>query len=119
METHPLTHAYWQSAAGELRDVRKLTFAALCMALCIALSALPSVPLWGGARITWGFLARSVCAWVCGPVLGTGLCLRGGPFELFPHRGRRLSLFPRLYPDHYAGCFSIRTVFLQVENYGS
>ena len=49
METHPLTHAYWQSAAGELRDVRKLTFAALCMALCIALSALPSVPLWGGA----------------------------------------------------------------------
>ena len=44
METHPLTHAYWQSAAGELRDVRKLTFAALCMALCIALSALPSVP---------------------------------------------------------------------------
>ena len=70
METHPLTHAYWQSAAGELRDVRKLTFAALCMALCIALSALPSVPLWGGARITWGFLARSVCAWVCGPVLG-------------------------------------------------
>ena len=69
METHPLTHAYWQSAAGELRDVRKLTFAALCMALCIALSALPSVPLWGGARITWGFLARSVCAWVCGSLI--------------------------------------------------
>ena len=110
METHPLTHAYWQSAAGELRDVRKLTFAALCMALCIALSALPSVPLWGGARITWGFLARSVCAWVCGPVLGL---VFGAAEDLL------LSLFPRLYPDHHAGCFPIRTVFLQVENYGS
>ena len=107
METHPLTHAYWQSAAGELRDVRKLTFAALCMALCIALSALPSVPLWGGARITWGFLARSVCAWVCGPVLGL----------VFACAEDLLSFF--LYPDHHAGCFSIRTVFLQVENYGS
>ena len=119
METHPLTHAYWQSAAGELRDVRKLTFAALCMALCIALSALPSVPLWGGARITWGFLARSVCAWVCGPVLGLVFACAEDLLSFFLTGGRRLSLFPRLYPDHHAGCFSIRTVFLQVENYGS
>ena len=50
--------------------IRKLTFAALCIALCMALAAIPSVPLWGGAKITWGFLARAVCAWVCGPVLG-------------------------------------------------
>ena len=28
------------------------------------------MPLFGGAKVTWGFLARSVCAWVCGPVLG-------------------------------------------------
>ena len=24
----------------------------------------------GGAKITWGFLARALCALVCGPVLG-------------------------------------------------
>ena len=70
MYSHPFSTAYWRTAAGELKDVRKLTFAALCIALCMALSAIPSVPLWGGARITWGFLARAVCAWVCGPVLG-------------------------------------------------
>ena len=70
MDSHPFSAAYWRMAAGELKNVRKLTFAALCMALCMALSAIPSVPLWGGAKITWGFLARAVCAWVCGPVLG-------------------------------------------------
>ena len=70
MYPHPFSVGYWRTAANELKDVRKLTFAALCIALCMALSAIPSVPLWGGARITWGFLARAVCAWVCGPVLG-------------------------------------------------
>ena len=70
MDSHPFSAAYWRTAADELKNVRKLTFAALCIALCMALSAIPSVPLWGGAKITWGFLARAVCAWVCGPVLG-------------------------------------------------
>ena len=70
MYPHPFSAAYWRTAADELKNVRKLTFAALCIALCMALSAIPSVPLWGGAKITWGFLARAVCAWVCGPVLG-------------------------------------------------
>ena len=52
MDSHPFSAAYWRMAAGELKNVRKLTFAALCMALCMALSAIPSVPLWGGAKIT-------------------------------------------------------------------
>ena len=67
---HPFSAAYWRTAAAELKDLRKLTFAALMIALCIMLGHIPSVPLFGGAEITWGFLARSVCAMVCGPVLG-------------------------------------------------
>lgn len=67
---HPFSCRYWRDAAGELRDLRKLTFAALMIAMCTVLAAIPSVPLFGGAKITWGFLARSVCALVCGPVLG-------------------------------------------------
>ena len=68
--THPFSRAFWRQAAKETRRLKKLTFAALMIALCVMLSHVPSVPLWGGAEITWGFLARSVCAWVCGPVLG-------------------------------------------------
>ncbi|MDD5931942.1 MAG: folate family ECF transporter S component [Oscillospiraceae bacterium] len=67
---HPFSRAFWRDAAKELRDLKKLAFAALMIAMCIILSHIPSVPLFGGAKITWGFLARSVCAMVCGPVLG-------------------------------------------------
>lgn len=67
---HPFSAAYWRDALAELRDLRKLVFAALMIAMCMVLSLVPSVPLFGGAKITWGFLARSVCALVCGPVLG-------------------------------------------------
>lgn len=70
MYAHPFSAGYWRAAARELKDLRKLTFAALMIALCMMLSHIPSVPLFGGAEITWGFLARSVCAMVCGPVLG-------------------------------------------------
>lgn len=67
---HPFSAAYWRDALAELRDLRKLVFAALMIAMCMVLGLVPSVPLFGGAKITWGFLARSVCALVCGPVLG-------------------------------------------------
>ena len=67
---HPFSAAYWRDAVRELRDLRKLTFAALMIALCVVLGHIPSAPLFGGAKITWGFLARALCALVCGPVLG-------------------------------------------------
>lgn len=67
---HPFSAAYWRDAANELKDLRKLCFAALMIAMCIILARFSSLPLPGGARITWGFLARALCAAVCGPVLG-------------------------------------------------
>ena len=68
MYPHPFSAAYWRAAAREVKDLRKLTFAALMIAMCIVLSHVPSIPLFGGTKVTWGFLARSVCALVCGPV---------------------------------------------------
>ena len=67
---HPFSAAYWRTAAAEVRNLRKLSFAALMIALCIVLGYLPSLTLPYGGRITWGFLARALCAYVCGPVLG-------------------------------------------------
>ncbi len=67
---HPFSAAYWRAAVRDLKDVRKLTFAALMIAMCVVLGHVPAIRLFGGARVTWGFLARAACAWVCGPVVG-------------------------------------------------
>lgn len=118
-----LSADYWRAAAAELKNVKKLTFAALMMALCVMLGYIPSVPLWGGAKLTWGFLARSVCAWVCGPVLGvafgcaedllTFFLTGGGGYPFFP--GYTLTTMLGMF--FYALCFyrrevTVRRVFL-------
>lgn len=65
----PFSAAYWRDAAEDFRWPRTLAFAALMIAACVALSYIPSIPVGdGGVRVTWGFLARAMCAVVCGPV---------------------------------------------------
>ena len=64
----PLAKGYWQTALEDFRKVRTLTFSALMIAACVALSYLPSIPVSEGIFVTWGFLARAVCAMVGGPI---------------------------------------------------
>lgn len=70
----PFSAGYWRQAAGELKKPRMLTFAALMIAACAALGHVPPIRLdftdIYAAKVTWGFLARSVCSMVCGPVMG-------------------------------------------------
>ena len=94
MYAHPFSARYWSDAAGELRDLRKLVFAALMIAMCIVLAQIPSVPLFGGAKVTWGFLARSVCAWVCGPVLGLLFAFAEDNLSFFLTGGGGYPYFP-------------------------
>ena len=123
MSLNPLTADYWRTAAREMKNVRKLTFAALCIALCMALSMIPSIPLWGNAKITWGFLARAVCAWVCGPVLGIVFAVAedllsffltgGGGYPFFPGYTLTTMLAVFLYAlFFYKAEITIRRVFL-------
>jgi ECF transporter S component (folate family) len=120
---HPFSAGYWRAAASEFRNLRKLTFAALMMALCIMLGYIPSVPLIGGAKITWGFLGRSVCAMVCGPLMGlafgfaedilTFFLTGGGGYPFFP--GYTLTtmlgmLFYALF--FYRAKITVRRIFL-------
>lgn len=70
----PFSTAYWRTAAADFKRPRNLVFAALMIAACVALSY---VPKWTidftdlyTAKVTWGFLARSLCSMVCGPVMG-------------------------------------------------
>lgn len=64
----PMAKGYWQTALEDFRKVRTLTFSALMIAACVALSYLPSIPVSEGIFVTWGFLARAVCAMVGGPI---------------------------------------------------
>ena len=65
----PLSPAYWREANLAMGCLKLLIFAALMVAVTRALSLIPGIPIWH-TKLTWGFLARSVCAMVCGPVLG-------------------------------------------------
>ncbi len=66
----PFSPSYWRLAASELKKPRMLTFAALMIAACVALSYVPAIPIGDrGNEVTWGFLARAVCGMVCGPVM--------------------------------------------------
>ena len=92
------THIPFPPTTGGTRpgrsDLRKLLFSALMIALCIVLAQVPSVPLFGGAKVTWGFLARSVCAWVCGPVLGLLFAFAEDILSFFLTGGGGYPFFP-------------------------
>ena len=92
--SHPFSARYWRDAAAEVRSPRKLTFAALMIALCVVLGYVPSVPLAQGVRVTWGFLARALCALVCGPVLGMGFGLAEDLLSFFLTGGGGYPFFP-------------------------
>ena len=94
MYKHPFSAAYWREAVRELKDLRKITFTALMIAMCVVLSYLPSIPLVGGAKVTWGFLARSVCAMVCGPVLGVVFGFAEDILSFFLSGGGGYPFFP-------------------------
>ena len=111
MYAHPFSARYWRNAAGELRDLRKLVFAALMIAMCIVLAQIPSVPLFGGARVTWGFLARSVCAWVCGPVLGLLFAFAEDNLSFFLTGGGGYPYFPGYTLTTMLGVFTYALFF--------
>lgn len=64
----PFSRAYWQCALRDFRKPRTLVFSALMVAACVALGYLKSVPVVNNIRVSWGFLARALCALVGGPV---------------------------------------------------
>ena len=64
----PFSRAYWQCALRDAKKLRTLVFSALMVAACVALGYLRSVPVVNNISVSWGFLARALCALVGGPV---------------------------------------------------
>ena len=63
----PFSAAYWKTAAAELKNYRALVFSALMIAACIVLSHC-KIPLGENLSLSVTFLARALCALVCGPI---------------------------------------------------
>ena len=64
----PFSRAYWHDAAMEMRDTRMLVFAALMIALRVALK-LVYIPLAPNLKINTAFIANAMGAMVFGPVV--------------------------------------------------
>ncbi|MEG0779683.1 MAG: folate family ECF transporter S component [Oscillospiraceae bacterium] len=112
----PLSPGYWRESLSSLRSLRNLSFAALMVAAAIVLS-LFYIPIGENLRLTVSFLARALCALVCGPVLamvyGVGEDLLG--WMLHPTGGffPGYTLSTMLGVLIYALCFYRRKITLR------
>ena len=66
----PFSAAYWHDAAAEFKDTKMLVFAALMIALRVALK-LVAIPLAPNLKINTAFLANALGAMVFGPVVAS------------------------------------------------
>ena len=64
----PFSRAYWRDAAMELKDIRILVFAALMIALRVALKSL-GIPIAADLKINIAFFINALGAMVFGPVV--------------------------------------------------
>lgn len=87
----PFCKGYWRCAVAELKDTKMLVFAALIVALRVALKTVVRIPLGPSLDITPAFLANALGAMVYGPVVGAigavvsdvlGVLLRGDTYFL-------------------------------------
>ena len=65
---HPFSKAYWRDAAAEMKDTRMLVFAALMIALRVAMKMV-YIPLAPNLKINTAFVVNALGAMVIGPVL--------------------------------------------------
>lgn len=69
MENNVLSPAYWRAALGEVKNLRRLTFAALCCALSIVIGGF-FIAVGDNLRVYFTFFVTAVGCAVYGPVLG-------------------------------------------------
>jgi len=96
-----LSPAYWRSAALELKNLRRLIFAALVVAMGIVISSL-FIPVGDNLRIYFKFLVYSVGSAVYGPFLGLLVGAVGDTLGYFIHPSG--AYFPGYLLSEMLGC---------------
>lgn len=65
----PFSRAYWRESLKTFRSLREMVFAALMIAVCVAVSYFPGIPVTpGGRTISLTFIPRALCSMVYGPI---------------------------------------------------
>lgn len=99
----PFSRGYWRDAAAEMKDLRKLLFAALMIAACMILSRF-KIPLGENLSLNITFLARALCSLVCGPVVAVVFAVAEDTISFFVSGGG-YAYFPGYALTTMLGCF--------------
>ena len=108
----PFCREYWQAALAEFKDLKMLLFAALIVALRVALKSV-SIPVTADLRIGIGFFVNAFGSMVYGPVVaiaGAAVCDTLGAL-LFPSG----PYFPLFLITEIAGSLVFALFFYRVE----
>lgn len=100
--------AYWRGALAELKNLRRLIFAALVVALGIVISSL-YIPVGENLRIYFKFLVYSIGSAVYGPFVGLLVGAAGDTLGFFIHPSG--AYFPGYLLSEMLGCL-IYALFL-------
>lgn len=111
--SHPFSARYWRDAAESFRSMRTLVFSAVMIAVCVALSHF-QIPLTEGLALNVTFLARALCALVCGPLAVLVFAAAEDTLSFFLSSGG-YPYFPGYMLTTMLGCFTYALCFYRAK----
>ncbi|WP_418725026.1 folate family ECF transporter S component [Dysosmobacter sp.] len=106
---HPLVPGYGREALRSFRSLRSVVFSAVMIAACIVLSRF-YIPLHESLTLSVTFLARALCALVCGPLVAMVFAVAEDTLSFFLSSGG-YPYFPGYALTTLLGCLTYALFF--------
>ena len=106
---HPLAPGYWREALQSFRSLRSVAFSAVMIAACVVLSRF-YIPLHESLSLSVTFLARALCALVCGPLAAMVFAVAEDTLSFFLSSGG-YPYFPGYALSTLLGCLTYALCF--------
>ena len=106
---HPLAPGYWREALRSFRSLRSVAFSAVMIAACVVLSRF-YIPLHESLSLSVTFLARALCALVCGPLAAMVFAVAEDTLSFFLSSGG-YPYFPGYALTTLLGCLTYALCF--------